>query len=255
MSAVERAPSEWFEDEAFWRASYPFMFPGEMFAAAAEEVEKVVALTGSGAGTVLDLACGPGRHAVPLARRGARVTGVDSTAFLLAKARAYAEAEGVEVEWRQEDMRSFVRPGAYDLVLSLFTSFGYFDDPAENRAVLENARASLKEDGALVVDVRGKEMIARDFEVTGSREVPGVGLVVERRAVTHDWSRMANDWILIEDGTATRFQIRHWIYSGAELEDLLLGVGFGRVDLYGSLDGEPYGPEAKRLIAVARRSG
>jgi 2-polyprenyl-3-methyl-5-hydroxy-6-metoxy-1,4-benzoquinol methylase len=116
---MEHAANNWFLDETFWAAVYPFMFPDTSYTAAGEQVGHLLALTGLTAGTVLDLACGPGRYAIPLAQRGFRVTGVDCTPFLLDKARAYAAAAHVQVEWVQDDMRRFTRPHAFDLVVNL----------------------------------------------------------------------------------------------------------------------------------------
>jgi 2-polyprenyl-3-methyl-5-hydroxy-6-metoxy-1,4-benzoquinol methylase len=78
-------------------AVYPFMFPETSYRAAGEQVGHLLALTGLTSGTVLDLACRPGRYTIPLAQRGFRVTGVDCTPFLLDKARAYAATAHVDV--------------------------------------------------------------------------------------------------------------------------------------------------------------
>ena len=102
--------SQWFEDETFWDKLYPFMFPERNFAIAADEVDGILDLAGIEDGRVLDLACGPGRHAITLAKRGFRVTGVDLSTALLQKARDRARAAQVEIEWVQQDMRRFVRP-------------------------------------------------------------------------------------------------------------------------------------------------
>jgi ubiquinone/menaquinone biosynthesis C-methylase UbiE len=61
---------EWFEDEAFWRETYPYMFDEPRFATADKEVRKILRLTGVRRGAVLDLCCGPGRQSVALAKRG-----------------------------------------------------------------------------------------------------------------------------------------------------------------------------------------
>ncbi len=74
---------EWFADESMWKDLYRFTFPESAFAVADEQLEKILRLTGVGGGTVLDLCCGPGRHAVAFAKRGFPVTAVDRTAFLL----------------------------------------------------------------------------------------------------------------------------------------------------------------------------
>src|SRR5580704_14614387 len=102
-----KAVSRWFEDEKFWESTYSFLFPDERFVAAEAEVAELPKLTGSTFRRVLDLCCGPGRHSIPLARQGAHVTAVDRSAFLLQKARARAAGENLNIEWVQEDMRSF----------------------------------------------------------------------------------------------------------------------------------------------------
>jgi 2-polyprenyl-3-methyl-5-hydroxy-6-metoxy-1,4-benzoquinol methylase len=102
---------QWFEDESIWQATYPFLFSEASFQTAAAEIQKIVALTGCASGApVLDLCCGPGRHAIPFAKSGFNVTGVDRSAFLLSKAKSYAEREQVSITWMQEDMRRFQQP-------------------------------------------------------------------------------------------------------------------------------------------------
>ncbi|HEV3304738.1 MAG TPA: class I SAM-dependent methyltransferase, partial [Planctomycetaceae bacterium] len=87
---MDRGSGDWFESETFWARFFSFMFTDAHFAAAVENVPKIVALTGVTGGSVLDLACGPGRFAVAFAQAGFRVTGVDRTRFLLDKARERA---------------------------------------------------------------------------------------------------------------------------------------------------------------------
>jgi SAM-dependent methyltransferase len=239
-------------------ASYPFMFPEERFRLGEQEVDKVARLAGMAEQAdraVLDLCCGPGRHSVPLAQRGMRVTAVDRTRFLLERARERAHQTGLLVEFVEADMRDFRRPGAFDLALSLFTSFGYFDQREEDLRVLRNLQASLKSDGVLVIDVVGMEWLARHFQQTRSRSLPDGTLLVERSKVVDDWTRIENEGILVRDGRASTFRFRLSVYSGQELKDWLAGASFAEVTLYGDLDGAPYDREASRLIAVARPAG
>ncbi|HEY2893264.1 MAG TPA: class I SAM-dependent methyltransferase, partial [Pirellulales bacterium] len=169
---MDRAAERWFEDESFWKRTFPLMFPETSFTAAAENIPKIAAITGVSAGAVLDLACGPGRYAIPLAQAGFEVTGVDLTGFLLDKARERAKREGVRVEWVQQDMGEFARLAAFDLVLNVFTSFGYFDEEAQNRRVLENIHASMKPGGVFLFDHLGKEVLAPRFQPTRSESLP-----------------------------------------------------------------------------------
>ena len=136
MKMTARRKKEWFDDDAFWQEMYPFMFHEQRFTVAPEEVEKALALTNPSGKAALDLCCGPGRCSIALAQTGFSVTGVDRTKYLLDKARAHANAADVKIEWVQADMRDFVRPDTFDLVLSMFTSFGYFDNKREDIALL-----------------------------------------------------------------------------------------------------------------------
>jgi SAM-dependent methyltransferase len=242
---------DWFADETFWAETYPFEFPGPVIDAGVAQVEKALTLSGIAGGDALDLGCGPGRHAIPLARRGFRVTAVDLSAFHLAKARERAMTAGLAVELLQADMRTFVRAGAFDLALSLFTSFGYFEDPRDDVQVLRNVRRCLRPSGRLVMDVASKERMARVLQPTVSRRMADGALLVQRHEIVEDWARVRNEWTIVRDGRARTFEFRLRIYSGKELEALLGDAGFNRVKLYGGLDGRPYDLEAERLVVVA----
>ena len=202
---------------------------------------------------VLDLCCGPGRFAIPLALRGYQVTGVDSSAFLLKRAQERAERLGAAVEWVRADMREFVRPEGFDLALSLFNSFGYFEDRRDDLRVLEQVAASLKPHGVCVLDVAGKEVVAEHFERTLSHAVAGSGLLMERREVVDDWTRLRQEWTLLRKERTQTFRFEHTLYSGLELKERLLAAGFGAVRLYGDFDGMPYGPGSRHLVAVATK--
>ena len=120
---MKKYRKEWFDNDAFWRETYSYMFPESRFAGTAEAMELALKLTGIYKGSVLDLCCGPGRCSLALAARGFQVTGVDRTKFLLDKAKMLSRAAGRKIEWVQEDMRTFSRANAFDLALSMYTSF------------------------------------------------------------------------------------------------------------------------------------
>ena len=243
----------WHESDAFWMTMADSMFHEQRWDAVPGEVDQIMQLLEVGPGsTILDLGCGPGRHALELGRRGFSVTGVDRTAAYLEQARARANAEDLVIEFVQEDMRRFCRPNAFDAALSMFTSFGYFEDPAENRQVLMNVNRSLKGNGVLLLELMGKEVLARIFTERDWSEQEGVFLLQERK-VSRNWSWMENRWILLQGAERHEFKVSHWLYSASELVTLLLACGFGTVDIFGDLEGAPYDHTAKRLVAVARK--
>src|SRR5271157_1214208 len=217
---------EWFEDEEFWRELYPYMFPPERMAAVGAEVDQVLALTGVHAGAVLDLCCGPGRHAVEFARRGFAVTGVDRSPFLLDRARERAAEWGVGIEWVMEDMRRFRRTGAYHLACNIFTSFGYFADEDDDLRVLRNVHESLNEGGVLVMELLGLERLARMWRDSWCEDYPDGTTIVRRPRLRDNWRRVANEWILLKDGRARTFHFEHSLYSGRDLTNCLRRAGF-----------------------------
>lgn len=244
---------DWFADETFWEDLFPFEFSEATFAYGDTQVERAIALSGVERGDALDLGCGPGRHAIALAKRGFRVTAVDLSALYLGKARARAAAEGVVVELLQADMRAFTRADTFDLALSLFTSFGYFDDAQDDARVLANLCRSLKSGGALVMCVVSKEWLAKFLQPTLSQRLPDGTLRVQRHEVVDDWTRIKNEWLYIKGDQTRTYEFHLRVYSGQELKTLATAAGFGEVKLHGALDGRPYGTNAERLVVVARK--
>jgi SAM-dependent methyltransferase len=245
---------EWFDDNSFWKDMYAFMFPEKRFSDAHENLDKILKLIKPGGNTVLDLCCGPGRYSVALAKKGYTVTGVDRTKFLLKKARSLSKAENVEIEWVQCDMRDFIRLDGFDLVLSMFTSFGYFDDKEEDLAVLRNIFTSLKSGGIFFIDIVGKEWLAKVYQDTTSEKLPDGTTLVQRHEIFDNWTRIRNEWILIKKGRSTAYSFYHTIYSGQELADRMMQAGFVDVKLYGNLDGDEYNQNAQRLLVVGHKS-
>jgi len=102
----------------------------------------VIHLGGRSAGKLLDLGCGPGRYAIPFARENFSVTGLDRTRLLLDRGKEYADAQGMHVEWVEDDMRRFDRTHT-TWSSACSPLLGYFENMNENRAVLENVRRGL----------------------------------------------------------------------------------------------------------------
>lgn len=246
--------TDWFEDETLWESLDGFLFsvlrtPDKTLA----EVDQIVSLLQLPVGAaILDLGCGPGRHALELARRGFRVTGVDRTARYLAAARMQADDLGVEVELVKADMREFRRRQAFDFALNLWTSFGYFDDPNDDMMVLQNLRGCLRPEGKLVLEMMGKEPLARSFQPRSWHRHPDrAEYLLEERRVTEGWRWVESEWILIQHDQSKTFKFRLRLYSGVELSQALSQAGFSAIQLYGSLNGVPYDNKAERLVAVA----
>jgi 2-polyprenyl-3-methyl-5-hydroxy-6-metoxy-1,4-benzoquinol methylase len=77
---------EWFKNESFWKETYNFLFPEELFDESKEHIDNILKIVDIDVSSVLDLCCGPGRCSIVLASKGFSVTGVDLSPFLLNKA-------------------------------------------------------------------------------------------------------------------------------------------------------------------------
>jgi SAM-dependent methyltransferase len=150
-------------------------------------------------------------------------------------------------------MRDFRRDGEFDLALSMFTSFGYFESEEEDLRVLSNVYGSLKPGGVFVMETMSKERLARIFLEATCREFEDGTMLVERHSVTGDWSRASNEWMIVRGEAVKRYRFSHTVYSGRELRERLEGAGFAEVMLYGNLEGAPYDQDATRLVIVARK--
>ena len=143
------ASPEWFAswfDSAHYHRLYSHRDQAEARAFVDRLIERLEPARGA---SMLDLGCGSGRHARCLAARGFRVTGLDLSAGSLARARSH---RGADVRYLEQDMRQPFGTKAFDLVLSLFTSFGYFEDARDHSRVIGNIAAALTSGGTLVLD-------------------------------------------------------------------------------------------------------
>jgi SAM-dependent methyltransferase len=242
---------EWFEDEEFWTAYAPIMFDEARWAEVPAVVDAIEALARPTPGCpVLDACCGPGRHSLELASRGYEVTGIDITDAYLEAARESAAGLGA-ITFLHADIRELEMPAAFDLAINLYTSFGYFPDPAEDLAALRRLREALKKGGALVLETTGKETAARDF-IAGESFERGGWEVRTEFAVVGAWEGLRNRWILTRGGERVDRSFDLRLYSGTELRAALLGAGFAEVRIFGGLDGSPYDQAARSLVALAR---
>src|SRR5258708_34395966 len=134
MARSHMAERPWFEtffDEEYLRLYAPVLTEERT----REEVAFVTSVLGLPVGSsILDLACGQGRILLSLAQLGYRMTGVDLSPTLLAKARADAETRGLQVDLIQADMRRFTLSAPVHAVISMFSTIGYFETDAEDQA-------------------------------------------------------------------------------------------------------------------------
>ncbi|RPJ28509.1 MAG: class I SAM-dependent methyltransferase [Chloroflexi bacterium] len=199
---------------------------------------------------ILDLACGFGRHTNRLAALGHSVTGVDYMPGFLRLAREKATELGVQVDYRQGDMRQINFPEVFDRVLLLFTSFGYFKDD-ENELVIKNMVSALKPGGYLMLDIQNRDVVLKDLPPADVIEKNG-DLLVNRFSFDVLTGRFHNRRIVIRDGIRKDkpFSIR--LYNATEVSDLLHGAGLVEYKLLGE-DDQPLSAYSRRIVVIAKK--
>jgi len=243
----------WYEDKKLWKAVGPTVFNPGIMASASGQVKQIVKLTGIRKGTkVLDLCCGIGRHSLELARRGFKVVGVDLTQEYLSKAQRAARAECLNIQFVCDDMRRFCQLEYFDAAINMYTAFGYFESPADDRRVISNIYYSLRKGGTLIMETMSKEILARIYQPRLWREENGIVCLQEHK-VSQNWSWIDNKWLLLNGRKRQEVRFGHRLYSAAELTTLLKDCGFSSVKIYGDFTGVDYDHNAKRLIAVAKK--
>jgi SAM-dependent methyltransferase len=166
---------------------------------------------------LLDLCCGQGRHARALARRGYRVTGVDSNALALAQAK---RASGDQVFYVQHDMRRLEQlPGTFDGLTCLWQSFGYFD-AATNAGILRQIGAKLRPGGRLILDIYHRGFFKRN---QGTRSFERAGRTIS------ETKRMDGDrlTVVLDYGADLPADTYAWqLFSPEEIAALARQCGF-----------------------------
>ena len=205
---------------------------------------------------MLDLCCGWGRHAVPLAQQGMRVTGLDLSAYHLKLAKAAAREAGVEINLVRGDMREIPREaGRFDAVTNCFTSFGYFESGEEDQRVLTGIRRALKPGGRFFIDTINHDRLMRVFRDSEWRERPDGGLNLERRSYDIHTGRIDVDWTFVTtEGEQRRQSHSLRLYTFTELDAMLSRAGLTVRNTWGGFDGSAFSMYSPRMIVLAERT-
>jgi SAM-dependent methyltransferase len=209
---------------------------------------------GAPGGAILDVACGAGRHSIPLARRGYEVTGLDLSLTFLDEARRRSEAEGLPVEWHRGDMRELPWRGRFDGALCFGNSFGYCDREG-TRAFVRSLAASLKPGAAFVLETGATAESLLPALTT--RRWMEVGDILFFSSATYDAaaSRLDVDYSFVRGPIRESATAHTWIYTVGELRELFAHAGLVVEQLCSSPAGDAFRLSDPRLLLVARKKG
>lgn len=231
----------------------------------AQEAEALAALLSRhGApddGEILDLACGFGRTAIPLAQVGYRVTGFDLSPLLLEQAQEAASETGLALEFCRGDMRQLPAAwsGRFDALINVFTAFGYFEAPEDNQQVLAEVTRVLKPGGLFIIDLSHRDRMISDYRETDWFEVDDLLVCTSRQF--DPISGMNTEMMLWTDDSGERRSVffKVHVYTATELSQMLRQAGLTPLAYHGALasppDAFPFDAFSRRLVIVARKEG
>ena len=254
---------EWFESEDVWKNYGPIMFDEVHWAEAPAIAERVKEIANLHDGsTILDAGCGVGRISVELAALGLNVTGTDIIQAELDTAAESARDEGVKIDFIKADMRKWCRPGAFDCVVNLYTSFGYCDTVEEDMAYLKNMCDCVRPGGTFIFEGTTREIAAMYFTEGEEFERAGYKVVTDF-SVTGAWEGLLSHWMLYSAETdlvknpdavpVVDHTFIQRLYPAAALRDKILEFGFSSAEIYGDWEKSPYDHKAATCIIVARK--
>lgn len=202
--------------------------------------------------SVLDIPCGMGRIAIPLAMSGLRVTGVDQSVGYLRRARSAARGAGVHVRWVSSDMRGIDFTEEFDAAFNWFGSFGYFSN-RDNLEFTRRVHDALRPGGRFLVEGFNATWLAKHH--VGRWEDSRGGVHIAALSRWDAGTRRMRDLWTISDGQRTeqhRVSVR--VFDAKEIRNLLREAGFARVAVFGYYPVGPVTRATRRMIAVAEKS-
>jgi SAM-dependent methyltransferase len=254
-SRKRRRAKQWYEeifDDDYLR-TLPFLTPRQTEREAQFITESLGLPPGS---AVLDLACGYGRHAMELAGKGYKITGLDLSLPLLIRAADTARRASLNINFIHGDMREMTFENEFDGAYSMFTSFGYFDDDT-NRKVAANLARAVKPGGKILIDVVNRDYLCRDLPTRVWWQGEGC-VILEEVDFNYFSSRLqVQRSIIFEDGRQVEQEISIRAYSLHEIGKVLHHSGFRVTEVSGglALRGKFFGAQSRQLLVLAEKKG
>jgi len=199
---------------------------------------------------LLDLACGIGRHAYLLSQYSQNIYGLDLSGSLLKKAQEKKEKQK-SPSFVQADMRYFPFKIKFNVIFSLFTSFGYFDKDEKHLMVAKEIADSLTDNGSFVIDYFNAGFVRDNLVSYGERLIGNIK-VKEKRWMSDKW--VHKNIVIKKNDGEKYFQESVRMFELDELSLLLKEAGIAVQRVFGDYDGSVYSRNSKRMILFAEKN-
>ena len=198
---------------------------------------------------ILDAGCGYGRHACWLAQQNLQVTGIDLATQRIIEAKMYAKSLPNPPDFQVQDMRIMPFQNQFDVVLNLFTSFGYFSDIGENQRVLLKFWEALKANGKLVLDYLNAAVVPKKQEI---KELLANGVLFCIEKNNYETYVEKKIQIFPPQQEPQEFVEKVTLFSAEELINMIEVSGFQLVTVFGNYNLDTFEADSPRTIIVAK---
>ncbi len=202
---------------------------------------------------VLDLACGPGRHAILIAPEVNGITGSDISQRLIEKASSTAEEKKVQsINFVVEDMREIEYENEFDGAYNYFTAWGYFSDE-ENFDVLTRVRRALKDGGSFLLEMINRDALMRRFQPQNWKLCTDKTIVLAEHSFDSETGRITSTRTYVNEDEKTTIEIVHHLPSSDELVRMFRRAGFTECRLVSAPDGGKAGFDSFRIAVIGAK--
>lgn len=201
--------------------------------------------------SILDLGCGTGRHAICLTNNYITVTALDFYSKFLAIGKHEARQHNVTVNFVKGDMRDLSYHNCFDAVISMYTSFGYFNGTG-NLSVLKGINKALKKKGKFILDIPSKYWTLNKLPRASTFRV-GKDTVQETKTFNNRSQLLQNTIRITGSKDVKEVTTSLRLYSLTELKNIMSGAGFEINKVFGSYDTNDLYKyrQSKRMIVLA----
>lgn len=237
----------WFKD--WFNEDYLHLYAYRSVEEAKEHVEFISKqLHLKGTERILDLACGTGRHSVAFGAKGHPVIGIDLSETLIKQAHERLQDNDILVTFQIADLFHLPEIGLFDLVVNLFTSFGYFEEDSRNQEVFHIVHNHLHDTGAFFLDYLHPIHVRNSLIAQEELMVQGEPVTIQRR---------------IEEGIVVKeihFPGRSYcekvkLYSKDQIIEMLNNANLEVMNIWNDYEGNPWEEEGNRQLFLCKKKG
>ena len=197
---------------------------------------------------ILDIACGKGRHSIYFNKRGMKVEGIDLSHNSINIAK---KEENTTLNFSVYDMRKVFKKDTFDIIVNLFTSFGYFKKNKDEQTAITAMALSLKQEGTLIIDFMNTKKVIKNLVESERKEVDGINFNI-KRSIRNNY--IIKDIIFSDNGNNYQFQEKVKALTLDDFSKLISHAGLKIIDIFGDYRLKDFNAlTSERLIIICKK--